>query len=76
MSSEKIAIAAKAAFEESQLILSAGRIKALEAIRHQLELQKKEILAANIEDLKVRCVCVWRVSRPGAKWISETVFTI
>jgi glutamate-5-semialdehyde dehydrogenase len=54
MSSEEIAKAAKAAFEASQLISSAERIKTLETIRHQLELQKKEILAANVEDLKVR----------------------
>ena len=53
MSSEEIAKAAKMAFAESQLISSTERIKALETIRQQLELQKKEILAANAEDLKV-----------------------
>ncbi|KAF8967715.1 gamma-glutamyl phosphate reductase [Flammula alnicola] len=52
MSSEDIAKAAKAAFEESQLIPSSARITALEAIRKQLDLRKTEILAANVEDLK------------------------
>lgn len=58
MSSEEIAKVAKIAFEESQLIPSTERIKALETIRQQLELQKKEILAANAEDLKVCVVSV------------------
>jgi len=53
MSSEEIAKEAKIAFGESQLILSTERIKALETIRQQLERQKKEILAANVEDVKV-----------------------
>lgn len=57
MSSEEIAKVAKIAFEESQLIPSTERIKALETIRQQLELQKKEILAANAEDLKVCGIC-------------------
>ncbi|KAF9531694.1 gamma-glutamyl phosphate reductase [Crepidotus variabilis] len=56
MSSEKIAKAAKSAFEESQLISSGERVKALKSIREQLAIQKDEILAANVEDLKVsRC---------------------
>jgi len=60
MSSEETAKAAKAAFEASQLIPSSERIKSLETIRHQLELHKKEILAANVEDLKVRVqLCVF-----------------
>ncbi|KAJ3516946.1 hypothetical protein NLJ89_g812 [Agrocybe chaxingu] len=52
MSSEEIAKAAKASFEESQLITSAERVKALESIRKTLEHRKAEILAANAEDLK------------------------
>ena len=56
MDSEEIARLAKAAFQESQLLPSSERINALLAIRKQLELQKSDILAANVEDLKV-CVC-------------------
>jgi len=55
MESEEIARSAKAAFQESQLLPSSERINALLAIRKQLELQKSDILAANVEDLKV-CV--------------------
>ena len=54
MDSETIARSAKAAFQESQLLPSSERINALLAIRKQLELRKSEILAANVEDLKVR----------------------
>jgi len=53
MSLEDIAKAAKLAFEESQLVLPSERIKALRAVRLQLERDKTEILAANVEDLKV-----------------------
>jgi len=53
-SSEEIAKAAKAAFEQSQLIPAAERIVALEAIRKELAAHKDEILAANLEDVKVR----------------------
>ena len=56
MDPEEIARTAKAAFEESQLIPSPERVKALQAIRKQLELRKAEILAANAEDLKVHPV--------------------
>ena len=55
MDSEEIARTAKAAFQVSQLLPSSERINALLAIRKRLELQKSEILAANVEDLKV-CV--------------------
>jgi glutamate-5-semialdehyde dehydrogenase len=48
-----IAKAAKAAFEESQLIPSSERINALHEIRKALEDSKTEILQANQEDLKV-----------------------
>ena len=57
MDSEEIARLAKTAFQDSQLLPSSERISALLAIRSQLELRKSDILAANIEDLKV-CVCV------------------
>jgi len=53
MSSEEIAKAAKAAFEESQLIPASERLTALQTIRYQLEAHKTDILAANAEDLKV-----------------------
>lgn len=56
MDSEQIARSAKAAFQESQLLPSSERINALLAIQKQLELQKQDILAANVEDLKV-CAC-------------------
>lgn len=65
MSSEEIAQAAKIAFEESQLISSTERIKALETIRQQLERQKKEILAANAEDLKVCVSSVRKLRYPS-----------
>jgi glutamate-5-semialdehyde dehydrogenase len=56
MSSEAtaIALAAKTAFEESQLIPSSGRANALREIRSQLEANKDEIFAANKADLEVR----------------------
>ncbi|PCH36256.1 gamma-glutamyl phosphate reductase [Wolfiporia cocos MD-104 SS10] len=47
-----IAQSAKAAFEASQLISSSERIKALSAIRKELESAKDEILAANRRDLE------------------------
>lgn len=50
---EQIAKAAKLAFEESQLIPSAERIKALHSIRDELERNKAQILAANNADLEV-----------------------
>ncbi|KAK2463619.1 hypothetical protein APHAL10511_004370 [Amanita phalloides] len=48
-----IASAARAAFEASQLISSDERVKALHAIRSELESHKSAILAANREDLQV-----------------------
>lgn len=54
MASIDIAKAAKAAFEQSQLVSNEDRIKALRAIRQQLETQKDSIISANLEDLKVR----------------------
>jgi len=50
---QDIAKTAKAAFEESQLISSDERIKALLEIKNALELNKAEILEANEEDLAV-----------------------
>ncbi|TFK74964.1 glutamate-5-semialdehyde dehydrogenase [Pluteus cervinus] len=47
-----IARAAKLAFEQSQLIPSQERIKALHATRDELETLKDEVLAANREDIK------------------------
>ncbi|KAF9054468.1 gamma-glutamyl phosphate reductase [Panaeolus papilionaceus] len=52
MASIDIAKAAKAAFEQSQLVSNEDRIKALRAIRQQLETQKDSIISANLEDLK------------------------
>jgi glutamate-5-semialdehyde dehydrogenase len=57
MESEEIARSVKAAFQESQLLPSSERITALLAIQKQLELRKSEILAANVEDLKVCGLC-------------------
>ncbi|KAI0741372.1 gamma-glutamyl phosphate reductase [Daedaleopsis nitida] len=51
-SAESIAKASKAAFEASQLIPSAERIKALQEIRNELEAAKDAILAANRTDLE------------------------
>lgn len=53
-SAESIAKASKAAFEASQLIPPAERIKALQEIRNELESAKDAILAANRTDLEVR----------------------
>jgi len=53
MNSEAIAKASKTAFEDSQLISASERVKALQIIRKELESRKAEILAANVEDLKV-----------------------
>jgi glutamate-5-semialdehyde dehydrogenase len=55
MESEEIARSVKAAFQVSQLLPSSERITALLAIQKQLVIRKSEILAANVEDLKV-CV--------------------
>ncbi|EIN09668.1 gamma-glutamyl phosphate reductase [Punctularia strigosozonata HHB-11173 SS5] len=51
-SAEEIAKAAKLAFEASQLIPSAERVTALQHIRHELEVFKSDILAANARDLE------------------------
>ena len=51
---ERIAQAAKAAYEASQLIPSSQRVKALYEIIKELESSKAEILEANRKDLKVR----------------------
>jgi glutamate-5-semialdehyde dehydrogenase len=48
-----IAKASKAAFEDSQLIPSSERIKALREIKNQLAANKHEILAENLKDLQV-----------------------
>ncbi|KAH7907892.1 glutamate-5-semialdehyde dehydrogenase [Hygrophoropsis aurantiaca] len=52
LSVEDIAKAAKAAFEESQLLPSAIRKDALQKIKTQLEHSKIEILAANKQDME------------------------
>ncbi|EMD38826.1 hypothetical protein CERSUDRAFT_112557 [Gelatoporia subvermispora B] len=49
---EDIAKAAKAAFEASQLIPPSERVKALYAIRAELETAKEDVLAANRKDLQ------------------------
>ena len=51
-SANEIAQAAKAAFEDSQLIPSAERVIALHHIREALQSNKAEILSANQEDLR------------------------
>ncbi|KAF8637608.1 hypothetical protein AX17_002677 [Amanita inopinata Kibby_2008] len=53
-----IAKAAKSAFEASQLIDSSERVKALHAIRSELQSRKTEILAANVEDLQAAQIVV------------------
>jgi len=58
MTSEEIAKKAKAAFEASQLVSASERIKALRAIRNELESRKEVILAANREDLDV-CIILF-----------------
>jgi glutamate-5-semialdehyde dehydrogenase len=54
ITAEEIAKAAKAAFEESQLLPAAVRINALAKIKQQLEANKAEILAANKQDMEVQ----------------------
>jgi len=51
-SAETIAVAAKTAFEASQLVPSSERIKALREIRKELEASKNEVLLANRRDLE------------------------
>lgn len=57
MSSEQdatdVAKAAKSAFEASQLFDAHERVKALQAIREELQRQQSEIVAANKRDLQV-----------------------
>ena len=53
-SATKIAKAAKAAFEASQLIDTSERVKALHLIKSELEAVKEDIQRANKEDLEVR----------------------
>jgi glutamate-5-semialdehyde dehydrogenase len=53
MDSEAVAKTAREAFETSQLVQSSERLKALKAIRYELESAKQAILAANAEDLTV-----------------------
>ncbi|OJA21542.1 hypothetical protein AZE42_03233 [Rhizopogon vesiculosus] len=53
ITAEEIARAAKAAFEESQLLPTAVRTDALAKIKQQLEANKAEILAANKQDMEV-----------------------
>lgn len=81
ITAEEIAKAAKAAFEESQLLPAAVRINALAKIKQQLEANKAEILAANKQDMEAAQVEVdaGRISnammkrldlRNGDKWDS------
>lgn len=55
LDSAQLAKAAKSAFEASQLLDSLERTKALNLIKHELELQKTEILEANRRDMEVCC---------------------
>jgi len=48
-----IAKASKAAFENSQLIPSSERIRALAEMKKELQANKDEIIAANLMDLQV-----------------------
>lgn len=52
-SAESIAIAARRAFEASQLVDVSERNVALEAIRSKLEQAREEVLAANKKDMEV-----------------------
>lgn len=52
-SAESIAIAARRAFEASQLVDVSERNVALEAIRSKLEQARDEVLAANQQDMQV-----------------------
>ena len=52
-STEQIARAAKAAFEESQLVDASERVLALQIIKQELEALRPEIEAANKADLEV-----------------------
>lgn len=54
--SAQLAKAAKSAFEASQLLDSLEKTKALDLIKHELELQRSEILEANRRDMEVCCV--------------------
>lgn len=56
-SAESIAIAARRAFEASQLLDVSERNVALEAIRSKLEQARDEVLAANRKDMEVSCPC-------------------
>lgn len=51
---EQIAKAAKEAFDASQLIDTSERVKALHAIKEELEALKDKIHEANVQDLEVR----------------------
>ncbi|KAF8586363.1 gamma-glutamyl phosphate reductase [Ramaria rubella] len=51
-SSEEVARAAKLAFEASQLLSAADRVKALHSIREELEALQSEIFEANRRDLE------------------------
>jgi glutamate-5-semialdehyde dehydrogenase len=56
-STENIALAARKAYQASQLIPSSERINALHAIKTALEASKEQILAANKLDVDVRITC-------------------
>lgn len=60
IAAEEIAKAAKAAFEESQLLPTAVKTDALAKIKQQLEADKAEILAANKRDMEVQLRVVSR----------------
>ena len=66
---EHIAKTAKTAFEESQLVSSSERVRALNEIRRELEHSKAEILEANKRDLEVRVAlriaCDWWLMAEG-----------
>jgi hypothetical protein len=61
-SAQCIAIAAKEAFNASQLIPVSERTRALAAIKHELAASKLEILQANKKDMEVSCSPVTPVS--------------
>lgn len=62
-SPESIALAARRAFEASQLVDPSERNVALSAIRRVLEERKEDVLAANKRDMDVCCSSsFWRVT--------------
>jgi glutamate-5-semialdehyde dehydrogenase len=67
---EGIALAARRAFEASQLVDPSERNIALEAIRRVLEAKKGEVLEANRKDMEVRLPSVVYWYYGGSLWLT------